>query len=239
VGWGATATSGNVAPFSFTPVPNVVIGGVEFGTTQLGYAFRQAGTIRHVIFGGRPVTTAQLPTGWQMRGVWASGTGYQAYLFDGKGAFSIWALDATGAFVSSQRQAVTQINLLETQVGFDLNQDGTRTTFTKANVVIGGVEFGSTQQGYAFAHNGHLRQVIFGGKPVTAAQLPTGWQMRGVWISGSGYQAYLFDGKGAFSIWMLDATGAFVSSQRQTAAQIAQIESTIKYDLDQNGKIGP
>jgi hypothetical protein len=118
-----SASSAPLTPVVFAPA-NARIGAVEFGSTPLGYAFRDGGSLRHVTNAGRHVAAGFLGTGWTMRAVWASGTGYQAFWADRTGRNAVWTLDATGRFISTRTLTPAQLGQLETTTNFDLNGNG-------------------------------------------------------------------------------------------------------------------
>ena len=114
----------------------------------------------------------------------------------------------------------------------------TPVSFTAAGVTLGAVEFGSTQLGYAFRQDSVVRQVTTSGRNVAAGFIGTGWTMRAVWESDTGYQAFWADRSGRHAVWTLDSSGRFVTTKVLTASQLATLETELKFDLNGNGKSG-
>ena len=119
----ASAAVTPAASITFTPAAGVTIGGVEFGTTQLGYAFRDAGQVRQVTFNGQNTSASFPGAGWTMRGVWKSGAGYQGFWRGANNAFGLWTLNASGASTAQAALTAAQVNQLETTLAFDLDQN--------------------------------------------------------------------------------------------------------------------
>ena len=138
----------------FTSVRTV--GGVEFGTFPAGYAVRTGGANGQVIpvtFGGAVASTSNPGAGWAAVVARSSGSGYEViWRHAQSGTHAAWTLNAAGAWTGGRGLALAEVQVVESQVNFDITGDGKigvpPVPFT-AQRTVGTVEFGTIPAGYA------------------------------------------------------------------------------------------
>jgi hypothetical protein len=250
---GLDALSPNALLYSAIDSPRfpgnvVTIGGIVFGTTQFGYAFRPSNTANIVQIRdstGKYASTSYPGGGWVgLAVIAASGSTFSLYWRNTiNQQFAIWTLDSIG--VGTNGVSVTFADLLEAEKvnNVDLDGDGRiGIQFIGTVVTAGQITFGTTQLGYAFklSSSANILQITLGGQFVSASYPGGGWVGLGVVsVSGSSFALYWRNSAiQQFGRWSVDINGAGSNGVSVTFADLLEVEKVNNVDLDGDGRIG-
>ena len=223
------------------------IGGIELGSTQLGYAIRVGSSIIQISNAGANASVSTVP-GWTPLGVVAGANStYTLYWRNASsGQYAVWVLNAAGASTSGRLAGVAEILQVETNLNVDLDGDGqTGLQFgaippAPSVRTIGSVSLGQTQLGYALlVGNGTPVQISNAGANASVSTVP-GWTPLGV-VAGanSTYTLYWRNASsGQYAVWVLNAQGAVSSGRVANVGEILQVETNLNVDLDGDGQTG-
>ena len=241
-GWSRTLRSDAVAVnLVFIATQSQV--GLQFGKTELGYAFMANGAPPlQVSYQGAFVTASVPGNGWEAIAIASDGTGYNLYWRNKlDGSYARWDLDAAGAYTAGRLLSSTQLLVEENRHQLDIDgKAGVGTDFFTSQALLPGPRFGSTELGYAFeALNGSVQQITFAGQYASASKPGSGWSAFALLADGSGYDLYWQnDQSGASARWDLDDSGAYVGGTLLSSAALLVEETRHAYDINSDGSIG-
>ncbi len=221
----------------------LTIGAVTLGTNQLGYAIKNgAASPIQVSFSGQFASSANPGAGWSALAAAATGNGYELFWKNSvTGQYVRWLLDATGNLSSGALLSTSEVLIAETRLNTDLNADGsTGLTFSPGPSTLGSVTLGSTQLGYAI-RNGTASpiQISFSGQFASTSNPGAGWNAIAAASTVSGYDLYWKNTNGTYAKWALNSSAALTTGTLLTAANIYNEEVSSRFDLNQDGTIGP
>jgi hypothetical protein len=165
------------------------------------------------------------------------------------GGFAAWTLNSSATFVSGRSVTLGEIRTLESEVGADVDGDGSvgvpggggggsSETFTLRST-LGSVGFGTTPGGYALRVGSQVLPVIWGSSRASDALPGGGWVGLGARQSGSGYELLWRNTQnGGFAAWTLNSSATFVSGRAVTLGEIRTLESEVGADVDGDGSVG-
>ena len=141
----------------------------------------------------------------------------------------------SGTLLSTQ-----QLNAEETKYAADIDKDGiTGIPFSSATWVQG-IEFGSTQLGYALRDNGaNPIHVTYGETFASAANPGQNWEAIAAVRDGDGFDLYWRNTVNiVYARWDLDAGGAYTAGVGLNAEQLLAEETKHLFDINGNGLTG-
>ena len=217
--------------------------GLQFGKTELGYAFMADGAPPlQVSYQGGFVTASVPGNGWEARALARDGSGYDLYWNNQlSGRYARWDLDAAGAYTAGQLLSSTELLVEENRHQLDIDGNGgVGTGFFTSQALLPGPRLGSTELGYAFeALNGSVHQITFAGQYASASKPGGGWNAVALLADGSGYDLYWQNAQtGASARWDLDDSGAYVGGKLLDSTQLLADETRHAVDIDGDGSIG-
>ena len=150
-------------------------------------------------------------------------------------------LDATGNLSSGAILSTSELLIAETRLNTDLNGDSsTGLSFSASTLTIGTVTLGTNQLGYAIKNGAATPlQVSFSGQFASSANPGAGWNAIAAASTVSGYDLYWKNTNGTYAKWALNSSAALTTGTLLTAANIYNEEVSSRFDLNQDGTIGP
>jgi hypothetical protein len=220
---------------------NLVVGSVEFGSTDLGYAFLEGERLVHVTGPKGHASEAYPGNGWSAFGARRSGPGYEVLWYHETLGFFAWTLDAFGRYTAGRGVGLLEICELESIYGRDITRDGSiGLPFVSANVTIGGVEFGSTSAGYALRENQRVIQVKDDGGFASPTRPGNGAVALGARRTGDAFDLLWVNTRDAtYFGWTLDSSGTFRNRYDVTLPEVHRLETRLNVDITRDGTIGP
>ncbi|NOD52795.1 hypothetical protein GS635_14195, partial [Ruegeria sp. HKCCD5851] len=169
--------------------------------------------------------------GWQALQAEADGSGFRVLWQKTDGKYSEWIVDAAGQFVSGK--VVSNVVDVEAFYNIDLNGDNTIGHVTTAIESNGATTLGSSTRGvYVIDDTIDLTR---NGADAGPNSYP-GWQALQAEADGSGFRVLWQKTNGAYSEWIVDAAGQFVSGR--VVSNVANVEAFYGADIDGSGSIG-
>lgn len=218
-------------------------GGVNLGTTQIGYAVKNGSNPSvQITYLGDYISPAYPGSGWVGLSALADGAGFDVYIQNtSTGQYAKWDTDSKGAIVNGAYLTAAQMLDAETTLGYDLNGDGsTGFAYSASRATIDGVNLGTTQLGYAIKNGqNQLIQVTSSGQYASASFPGAGWTAMGASVDGRGYVMYWKNAvTGQYARWNLNGSGELTSGALLSTAQELEAETALNYDLNGDGQTG-
>ena len=159
----------------YTPLTPLV-NGMNVGKTPFGYAFSDRSNVpQPITLAGNPVSDSNPGGGWSPFAI-TSGADDTYSLYwknSGSSQYAQWKLNLQGEKVSGALLSDLQLFNTESDLGTDLNNDGTiGLTYSPGAVSINGVNLGSTIYGIAIRDNtASPLQITYNGQAIQALSL--------------------------------------------------------------------
>jgi hypothetical protein len=220
------------------------VGGIQFGTTQLGYSLIPAGSNTPIAlrYAGSYLSAGSIGLGWEILTARSIAGGYYHIYWHNTltDAFALWGMNSSGDFIGGVVLSLETVLGIEVEIGFDLDGDGLALglRFNALNSV-GGIQFGTTQLGYSLIPAGSNTPIAlrYAGSYLSAGSIGLGWEiLTARSIAGGYYHIYWHNTlTDAFALWGMNSSGDFIGGVVLSLETVLGIEVEIGFDLDGDG----
>jgi len=225
------------------------VGGIQFGTTQLGYSLIPAGSNTPIAlrYAGSYLSAGSIGLGWEILTARSIAGGYYHIYWHNTltDAFALWGMNSSGDFIGGVVLSLETVLGIEVEIGFDLDGDGLAAglVFTPLHQ-SGAISFGTTQRGYAIqtgsGANLNILTVTLNGSDVSAVSIGQGWQAIHAFDEpDTGYSLYWHNNTtGNFVVWELGGQGNYLQHRNISQRESLFAELRVNFDLNNDGRTG-